>query len=156
MISSNASTILPSNMNEKQRLHQEKEAEVGKVAALEAALDAFTVIRNPATTLCHVVSVTLCWEAAHSLQKMAAFKTFKWIVVDGQELLLASTSNIPQRCRQLGKHIDRDRRKAAILASAHSLAPLAFSDMHCAFGDFVDVCDCAPKGAAWGTPSGFP
>ena len=44
MISSNASTILPSNMNEKQRLHQEKEAEVGNVAALEAALDAFTVI----------------------------------------------------------------------------------------------------------------
>ena len=61
---------------------------MGKVAALEAALDAFTVIRNPATTLCHVVSVTLPWEAAHSLQKMAAFKTFKWIVVDS----LASTS----------------------------------------------------------------
>ena len=34
--------------------------------------------------------------------------------------------------------------------------PLAFSDMGSAFGDFVDVCDCAPKGAAWGTPSGFP
>ena len=100
MISSNASTILPCNMNEKQRLHQEKEAEVGKVAALEAALDAFTVIRNPATTLCHVVSVTLCWEAAHSLHKMTAFKTFKWIVVDGQEVLLANTS-----------HIDRVRRR---------------------------------------------
>ena len=34
--------------------------------------------------------------------------------------------------------------------------PLAFSDMGNAFGDFVHVCDCAPKGAAWGTPSGFP
>ena len=52
MISSNASTFLPSNMNEEQRLHQEKKAEVENVAALEAALDAFTVIRNPSGSTC--------------------------------------------------------------------------------------------------------
>ena len=39
-------------MNEKQRLHQEKEAEVENVAALEAALDAFTVIRSPSGSTC--------------------------------------------------------------------------------------------------------
>ena len=46
MISSNASPILPSNMNEEQRLHQEKEAEVQKVASCNTS----SLRTNRATT----------------------------------------------------------------------------------------------------------
>ena len=90
MISSNASTILPSNMNEEQRLHQEKKAEVENVAALEAALDAFTVIRSPSGSTCDFVRLS----ASHvvggrriAFIKKAGFKVSKWIVVNGQEVL---------------------------------------------------------------------
>ena len=44
-------------MNEKQRLHQEKEAEVGKVAALEAALDAS--VEGNLIVMCDVRSIAL-------------------------------------------------------------------------------------------------
>ena len=78
MISSNASTILPSNMK------------VGKVAALEAALDAFTVIRSPSGSTCDFVRLS----ASHvvggrriAFIKKAGFKVSKWIVVNGQEVL---------------------------------------------------------------------
>ena len=59
-------------MNEEQRLHQDKKAEVENVAALEAALDAFTVIRSPSGSTCDFVRLSashVVGGAAHSLHK---------------------------------------------------------------------------------------
>ena len=69
---------------------KKKEAEVGKIAALEAALDAFTVIRSPSGSTCDFVRLS----ASHvvggrriAFIKKAGFKVLKWIVVKGSEVL---------------------------------------------------------------------